>query len=148
MACHLVLGALALVLCAMALQTPPQAAETLMIGGTGSANVVARKLAEAYRQTRPGLVVVVLLSLGMSGGLRAGARRWQRRSSGRLVVSVGTCRGRPCLRQRIELRDAGLPVGALEVDMELRPLLAHTATIGGVASLLGLVAVGLFCWFP
>ena len=69
-------------------------------------------------------------------------------SDGRLVVSVGTCRGSPCLRQRIELRDAGLPVGALEVGMELRPLLAHTATIGGVTSLLGLVAIGLFCWFP
>ena len=54
----------------------------------------------------------------------------------------------PACDSASNLRDAGLPVGALEVGMELRPLLAHTATIGGVASLLGLVAVGLFYWFP
>jgi phosphate transport system substrate-binding protein len=67
----LVLGALSLLLCAIALQTPPQAAETLVIGGTGSATSVARKIAEAYRQTRPALVLQVLPSLGTSGGLRA-----------------------------------------------------------------------------
>jgi diguanylate cyclase (GGDEF)-like protein len=32
--------------------------------------------------------------------------------------------------------------------MALRPLLLHTAMIGGVASLLGLLAISLFCWFP
>ena len=67
----MVLGRLSLLLCAIALQAPPQAAETLMIGGTGSANSVAQKLAEAYRQTRPARVLQVLPSLGTSGGLRA-----------------------------------------------------------------------------
>lgn len=69
-------------------------------------------------------------------------------SDGRLIVAVGTGGGNPCLRQRGELLDAGVSVGELELCMDLRPLLARTAVVGVVASLMGLVAVGLFCWFP
>ncbi len=69
-------------------------------------------------------------------------------SDGRLLVAIGACRGSPCLRERTELRDAGVSVGVLELGMELHPLLLHTATIGGIALLMGLVAIGLFCGFP
>lgn len=62
-----VLGALALWLGAM----PLHAAEPLVIGGTGSAIGVVRKLAEAYQDTDTTQTVEVLTSLGTSGGLRA-----------------------------------------------------------------------------
>ncbi|WP_201245576.1 diguanylate cyclase [Halochromatium salexigens] len=69
-------------------------------------------------------------------------------SDGRLIAAVGACRGAPCLREHAELRDAGVSVGMLEIRMELNPLVRRTAMIGTVATLMGLVAIGLFGWFP
>lgn len=66
-----ILGALALLLCAMPLRMPLHAAETLVIGGTGSALGVMRHLAEAYQDTAAAQPVEVLPSLGTGGGLRA-----------------------------------------------------------------------------
>lgn len=66
-----VLGALVLLLCATPLRTSVQAAETLVIGGTGSAIGVMRHLAEAYQDTAAAQPVEVLPSLGTGGGLRA-----------------------------------------------------------------------------
>lgn len=69
-------------------------------------------------------------------------------SDGRLIIAVGACCRGPCLRERTELRDAGERVGVLELGMELRPLLLRTATIGGIAILMGLIAISLFCGVP
>lgn len=72
-------------------------------------------------------------------------------SDGRLIVAIvaiGSCRDSPCLLERTELRDAGVSVGVLELGMALHPLLLHTVMFGGVALLMGLVAIGLFCGFP
>ncbi|NBC49921.1 MAG: solute-binding protein [Gammaproteobacteria bacterium] len=65
------LGALVLLLCATSLRPPLQAAETLVIGGTGSAIGVMRRLAEAYQDTAAAQPIEVLPSLGTGGGLRA-----------------------------------------------------------------------------
>ncbi|NBC49920.1 MAG: diguanylate cyclase [Gammaproteobacteria bacterium] len=69
-------------------------------------------------------------------------------SDGRLIAAIGACRGSPCLRARSELRDAGVSVGVLELGMALRPLLLQTVIIGGIATLVGLIAISLFCGIP
>lgn len=64
-------GALALLLVAMPSWTPVDATETLVIGGTGSAIGVVRKLAEAYQESATPHRLEILPSLGTGGGLMA-----------------------------------------------------------------------------
>lgn len=69
-------------------------------------------------------------------------------ADGRLVASLGGCDGSYCLRQRNELRDAGICVGELELALAVHPVIRHTVMVGCVAALFGLSIIGLFCWFP
>ncbi len=50
---------------------PAQAAETLRIGGTGSALGGIQRLADTFRSQHPDIDVVVLPSLGSGGGIKA-----------------------------------------------------------------------------
>ena len=50
---------------------PANAAETIKIGGTGSALGDMTRLAEAYMRANPDTKVVVLPSLGSAGGIKA-----------------------------------------------------------------------------
>lgn len=67
----LMLGALTLLLCTTPRWTPLHAAETLVIGGSGSAIGVVHALAEAYQNAEGAHGIEVLPSLGTGGGLRA-----------------------------------------------------------------------------
>ena len=49
----------------------PALAETVRISGTGGAIGGMRLLAEAFRKAEPGVDVIILQSLGSSGGIRA-----------------------------------------------------------------------------
>jgi phosphate transport system substrate-binding protein len=58
-------------LLALALSPAAVSAETVRISGTGGAAGGMRLLAEAYRKEDPGVNVVILRSMGSSGGIRA-----------------------------------------------------------------------------
>ena len=64
------LTAIALIAIAAAF-SPAHAAETLRIGGTGSALGGMQRLADAFKSQHPGIDVIVLPSLGSGGGIKA-----------------------------------------------------------------------------
>jgi phosphate transport system substrate-binding protein len=70
LACYLGAATL-LTATALVAQTDAQAAETLRIGGTGSALGGMQRLADAFMADNPDVRVVVLPSLGSGGGIKA-----------------------------------------------------------------------------
>lgn len=64
-------GALGALLIAGILGTGAAAAEDLRIGGTGGSLAAMRMLGEAFAKSRPGTRIIVLPSLGSSGGIKA-----------------------------------------------------------------------------
>ena len=60
-----------LLMAAGLLQMREARAETVRVGGTGSALAVMRQLGEAYRQTDPQFNLLIVPNLGSSGGMRA-----------------------------------------------------------------------------
>lgn len=60
-----------LLLAAAAWPARDAAAQTVRVGGTGSALAVMRMLSQAYRQTDPRFELLIVPNLGSSGGMRA-----------------------------------------------------------------------------
>jgi phosphate transport system substrate-binding protein len=68
---HTLAGAALLAAAALILHAPSQAAELLRIGGTGSALGGIQRVANVFSSRHPDIDLVILLSLGSGGGIKA-----------------------------------------------------------------------------
>jgi phosphate transport system substrate-binding protein len=104
-------GALWALLVAGILGTGAATAGDLRIGGTGGSLAAMRMLGDEFAKSRPGTRVVVLPSLGSSGGIKAVL-------AGAIEVGVSA---RP-------LKEAERGAGAIETEYGLTPFVFATAT--------------------
>ena len=88
---------------------PAQAADTLNIGGTGSALGGIQRLADAFERQHPDIDIIVLPSLGSGGGIKALA-------AGKIALAVSA---RP-------LKPAETAVGLVEREYARSPLVFAT----------------------